>query len=289
MIAFLLREGWRNFSRLGIIGLLSLASLTITLSLVGLAARGYCLVEDWKAGILGRFEIEAFLAAEVDSSMAMEMAREIEGMKDVDHVSYVSKELAARRFRAQFGDDLFDLLEYNPLPSSLVVILKGDADPLKSWRRSSEAIAAIPGVDDVVYEGDLLAKVDRFYRTTGLGVGIAVGLTLIVSLVLTMMSVRSVIRSRKEFIQIVSLSGGTNFMARGPFVVLGGYYGFVSGLIAAGIVLLIDWIVKFAWGLKPSMMLWWIPAFLVCGVCIGMIGAGWAAQRQIREYERRAV
>ncbi len=282
MIAFLLREGWRNLANLGIIGLLCLASLSITLSLSGLAVRGYLIVDEWKTGVLGRFEVEAFLDADVDSLNAIKIADRIEGMADVAGVIYISKELAAQRFGEQFGEDLFDLLEYNPLPSSLVVTLKKDANPAKSWARTSDAIAAIPGVDDVVYEGDLLASVSKFYQNVGTSVGIVVGLALIVSLVLTILSVQNAIRSKEDFIRIVALSGGTNLMARGPFIALGGYYGLISGLTASGVIALLGWIIRFGWGLGSTLPLWWIPALMLGGALIGMIGSGWAAGSRIR-------
>ncbi|MDP8239898.1 MAG: permease-like cell division protein FtsX [Candidatus Hatepunaea meridiana] len=302
MILFSLREGWKNFSNISIIGLLSLISLTITLLLIGFAARGFILIEDWKSGMLGRFEIEAFLSEDttklrqvltpdatilegitLDSTFLEGIARQIKALTDVEEVTYVSKTAAARRFTKQFGEELFDLLEYNPLPASYVVKLKRDADPSKSWERTSIAIEEIPGVDDVVYEGDLLLSVDRFYRSFGTVVAIAVMAALIVSMLLTILSVQSVIRSKEEFIRIVTLSGGTRWMARGPFVMLGAYYGIISGLFAAGVISLISWIISISWELGTVMPLWWLFLIVAIGAVFGMIGAGWAAGRRIRE------
>ena len=108
MIGFLMREAWRNFANLGIIGLLCLVSLTMTLSIFGIASWGYFAVEDWKSGVLGRFQIEAFLSEDIDSSQAGEIAADISQFKHIEKVQYISKDVAAQRFIDQFGDELFD-------------------------------------------------------------------------------------------------------------------------------------------------------------------------------------
>lgn len=283
MFYFSLREGWRCFGNLGVIGLLTLASLTITLTLIGFSLRGYLLVEEWKKGLLGRFEIEAFLAAETDSLAAVEITQQILALPDVGQVKYISPEKAAELFSQQFGVDLYDLIESNPLPSSLVLTLKEEADPANSWAKTADLIAGFDKVEDVVYEGNLLAEVDRFYKTAGMGIGLAVVLTLIVSFVFTILSVQSAIRSKEELIQIITLSGGTRSMARGPFIALGGYYGIISGLTASCIMALLGWFIKVGWGLGSILPAWWIPVWIMGGACFGMIGAGWAAGRRIKK------
>ncbi len=280
MIIFSIREGWRNFTNLGLIGLLCLVSLTVTLTLFGLTVRSYFLVEEWKSGLLGRFEIEAFLKEDTDSLSALTLLGRIKLLTDVDEVRYISKTAAAERFSEQFGEDLFELLEFNPLPASLVVTLEEDADPSHSWGRIAGLIEGMEGVDDVVYEGKLLAAVNRFYRTTGAGVMAAVGVTLIVSVILTILAVQSAIRSKEEFIRIVLLCGGTGLMARGPFIALGGYYGIISGLVASGVMALVGLFIVMGWGIGSVLPPVWIPAQAALGCLVGMIGAGWAAGRR---------
>ncbi|NQT33766.1 hypothetical protein HQ587_01145 [bacterium] len=290
MIIFSLREGWRNFGNLGVVGLLSLASLTVTLSLIGLTSRGYLLIEDWKAGLLGRFEIEAFLSDEMDSTKALDISKNIRSLKNIEDVRYITKQAAAERFEDLFGEDIVELLDYNPLPTSLVISMTRDADPFRSWEKTSQAIAEMPGVVDVVYAGELLAKVSRFYHSTGSSVAIVIGVALIVSVLFTVLSVQSAILSRDEFIQIVTLSGGTSWMARGPFVALGGYYGLVSGITASIVMAIVGWFVGMGWdvdpaeaGLSLNMSIRWDYATLIAaGVLLGMFSAGWTASRRIK-------
>lgn len=283
MILFALREGWRNFHNLGLIGLLTLFSMTLTLTLSGLAIGGYILIEDWTEGLLGRFEIEVFLSPDADSLAASGVMAKVNSLPLVRNVKFISKEDAASRFTEQFGGDIFDLLEYNPLPTSIVVSLDKGADPATSWGEVADAIKHMNLVEDVVYEGELLSKVDQFYHRTGTGILSLMALTLIVSLTFTVLMVFGAIRSREDFIRIILLCGGSHIMARGPFISLGAYYGLVAGCFATGILMLFFKLGQLGWGISINLPTWWIAAQTGAGMLLGMIGAGWAAGRRIRE------
>ena len=283
MIGFALKEGARNFRNLGLTGLLTLAALTATLFLLGVGFRGYLTLQSWSQGLLGRFEIEAFLNARVDNRQTQDLLTRIKSLPRVVSVTYVSKEEAARRFVEQFGSEVFDLLEYNPLPPSVIVTLDPRSDPSATWEATARAIGQIQGVDDVVYQGKLLADVRRFYRQAGLALLAVIIGALAVSLFFTILTVHNAIRVREEFIRVIAFSGGTRAMARGPFIATGAIYGVVSGAMASVFVELLVRLVKSGWGIESRAPIWWFPAMLGAGVIIGIFGAGWAAGRRIRD------
>ena len=72
-------------------------------------------------------------------------------------------------------------------------------------------------------------------------------------------------------------------MARGPFVVLGVYYGIASGLFASLILTAAVEVIRLGWEIVIPIPLWWSAGLMVVGIFIGMIGAGWAAGRRIKE------
>ncbi|MDP8227965.1 MAG: permease-like cell division protein FtsX [Candidatus Electryoneaceae bacterium] len=283
IIWFALKEGWRNFRHLGILGLLTLISLTVTLTLTGGSVRGYLLIEEWTQGLLGRFEIEAFLSPQTDSLAAMELMDVVSSIEQVKSVRYVSPDEAAERFTRQFGGEMFELLEYNPLPSSFVVTLKQESDAATSWAQTALLMEHLEGVDDVVYQGELLSQVDHFYSRGGLGVIIVLGTTLLLSMAFTAMTVYSAIRSREDFIHIVLICGGSWTMARGPFVALGVYYGIASGLFASVMLKVAVEVIRLGWEITVPIPLWWSAGLMVVGILIGIIGASWAAGRRIKE------
>lgn len=282
MIAFSINEGWRNLRNLGIYGLLTIVSLTLTLTILGISTSGFKVIKAWRSGLLGRFEIEAFLYTDIDTVQTAVLLEGIRHLESVDEVRYISRDMAVKKFSEQFGPELFELIEYNPLPASFVIKLAADADPSESWKTTSEAVQNMKGIEDVVYQGELLASVDRFYRRGGVIAVIAVTLMMLVSLLFTVMTVVGVIKSRQGFIRVIALSGGSRLMACGPFVVMGIYFGLISSTIAAMIVYIIDWVVSVVLGLPISLTLDWALVVYIAGILVGVSGSGWAAWRHIR-------
>lgn len=284
MIYFSLVEGWRNFKNLGIIGLLTICSLTITLVLVGVSLHGYVIVDSWRKGLLGKFEIEAFLVPGVDSTIVAGLEVKINAVKIVNSVSFVTPEQAAKRFSDQFDIDLMDMMGYNPLPSSFIIKLNRSANPASSWQTVSDRVATFKGIDEVVYEGKVLAKIENFYQKSGSVAIISVGVMVIISLIFTILTSIGSIKANEDFIRLIALSGGSRTMAMGPFIVMGGYYGALAGGIAVGIVYFVKLLLLLGWAGQPVVPIVWIPILCGLGILIGVIGAGWSASRKITIY-----
>jgi len=258
--------------------------MTLTLVLIGLTIHGYVIIESWRGGLKGQFEIEAFLVPGTDSTVARNLSDHILQMEQVSSVEYISQDKAANRFKEQFGEDILDLLGKNPLPKSLVIKLAEDADPSVTWQNIAHEISAFTNVDEVVYDGEILAKMDKFYQSTGLIVGSGVLGMLIISITFTIMTVMGSIRAKEKFIQIVALSGGSKTMARGPFVAMGGYYGLTAGFMAIAIVYFVRWFLIVVWGDDVSGVLIWIPSLIALGISIGVFVAGWTASQRIKQF-----
>ena len=66
-------------------------------------------------------DVQVFLANTLTDEDIDQVKSEIAEMSGVLDVHYISKEAAAREFKKEFGDNIFDALGENPLPASLVV------------------------------------------------------------------------------------------------------------------------------------------------------------------------
>ncbi len=282
MISFALREGWRSFRTLGIGGLLTLAALTVTLALGALTAEGYLMLRNWQKSALENFEIEAFLVADISEANARRVIEEAGKIDRVVGVRYITRDEAAERFKTQVGGDLLDVLGYNPLPPSIVVKLSGTMSQKEGWRLVTKTLEKMEGVDEVVYQGDLLQELDEFYSRASRTLGMLIGGAVLLSLIFTGLTVAAAIRSRHKFIQIVLMCGGSRLMARGPFVALGGYYGAVAGVTGGVLTAIILWLATLGWELDARLPLEWAPLMVAAGVLIGSVTAGWVAGRKIR-------
>lgn len=164
-------------------------------------------------------------AAEVSNASAL--VREAPG---VARVVDVPPEQALGELRRQLAlEDDLSLLGGNPLPHSLRVALRADADIVTVER----ALGRLEGVDQVVSER--LWR-ERFSALTGLVVqmGWLLGTMLaLTSSVVAGAAVRLAIDHRLEEIQVLRLFGATDAQIRRPFLYLGLWYGIGGGLVGA--------------------------------------------------------
>ncbi len=282
MIIFSLKEGWLSFRNLGLLGLLTLLMLTITLTLLGITFTGYKIIKEWNKGLLGRFEIEAFFKDDADSLQIKSALNTILNHPYVKSAQLISREDALKRFNTEFKTDLLEVLNYNPLPASIVVKLATDTYPQIAWQSVSNALKDLPGIDEVIYEGELLSQIQKLYTDIGKKTSFAVGIALIISVILSILTVTSAIKSRLDFIKVILLSGGTCWMARGPFTALGAYYGLFAGLLSSVITYAGFNFLTYGWGLTIQLEFIKFLVLIIIGIIIGALSATFAAGKWIK-------
>jgi cell division transport system permease protein len=159
----------------------------------------------------------------------------VEGVKEV---RFVSKEEAAAIFKEEFGEDIYKVLDFNPLPASLKISLHPDFRNVEGAERIFNAIRDIEGVEDVIYRKSLLELLDRRARVfllIALGIGVFITIS---SIFLVANTIRLAIYAKRKIIQTMKLIGATRGFIRTPFLLEGLVQGFLGGLLAAGILFL---------------------------------------------------
>lgn len=153
---------------------------------------------------------------------------------------YVTKEEAARRFRADFPDlapAASEGLDHNPFPASYEVRLKPsvrEAEP--AIDALAEALGGIAGVADVRYDRRWLSRLNAAIRLVR-GLGLLFIAMLAIAAALTVANVvRLAAAARREEIEIMQLVGAPIGYVRGPFIVEGVLQGGVGALVALGLL-----------------------------------------------------
>jgi len=216
------------------------SALTIGVMGVALALPlGLLLALDHLAGFAGDLrearELSLFLDVDVDEDAAAVLAERLRARADVVAVAVRTPEQGLAEFRGmtEFSGALA-VLDYNPLPTVLVVSPAVGADPAQL----ASALEAAPEADFVQHDalwrerlGAWLAFGERLAWVVasllGLGALLVVGNT-----------VRLDIQGRAEEIAIVQLLGATDGFVRRPFLYLGAWYGLAAGLLAWTLVAL---------------------------------------------------
>jgi cell division transport system permease protein len=237
--AYTLRESISGFRRAKLSSLLSVATISISLILVGIFAAVTINASRLIDTLRSRLDMEAFLTDPVTEDEVTGLESRIAGLEGIEKVVFVSKDEAMKIFKQETGDDITKVLDFNPLPPSFKITLK---EPYRTSAKTlaiHDRVSAIQGVDTVLYRRVLLEMIDQRAASVNkvmLGLGIAVSLT---AIFLVANTIRLAITGKRRLIRTMELVGATRGFIRRPFIIEGIMQGFFGGLAAAGLMLLL--------------------------------------------------
>ena len=120
-ILHLLGEGFKNIWRHKMTALTAILSLFIALYIVGVIATAGNNTHKVLHYLRSKYKIEVFFSQDVSNEKAVGFIHKIKKIEGVRTATIIEKEDAVRIFKDQFGEDIEELLGYNPLPVSAVV------------------------------------------------------------------------------------------------------------------------------------------------------------------------
>ncbi len=282
---------WRGW-RAAILAVLTIAA--------GLFVLGFFLVaNDNVQRLTGRWAESAELSVYLADDATQEQQRVVADLIDKSGLAgerqYVSKEEAARRFRADFPDlaAASEKLDRNPFPASFEVRLKPSVREAEAAVDSLAAtLGGMAGVVDVRYDRRWLSRLNLAIRFIS-GIGLLIIAMLAVAAALTVANVvRLAAAARRDEIEIMQLVGAPFAYVRGPFIVEGVLQGGAGALVAIGLLWGLFLAAKARYGAIASDALGlgpltFLPIQLVLllvagGMLLGCIG-GFIVARDVRE------
>jgi cell division transport system permease protein len=219
---------------------------------------------------------------------------DLEGMKEVERVDFVSRDEAFRRFKKRLGDDgdLLDGVGSDFLPASLEIVLHEASRNKTGVETVVRRLQQIPELEDVSYEPDWLERFDAFVNLLKLAGFVFGGFLLFAALFIVSNTIKLTLYARREEIEIMGLVGGTPLFIKMPFLLEGALQGIVGG----GVALIGVWAI-FALvlqeGLYGVLMVtgadsilflsaWQQGGILVCGLLLGLTGSLLSLRKFVR-------
>ncbi len=229
---FLIKEGFRGLIRSNYAGAFSIIIIAISLIFIGvgyIAARDTLVMVDH---IRAQYDINVFLRQGTDQPVIDQLAERLKGNPAVTEVVYVSSDSAAKLFKQEFGQDIFDILEYNPLPPAFTLRLKPAYRNLPSVEAIARQVNTEDIVDEVKYRKNFLLLLEKYQRLIFASVVTIFSLLTILSVILAGNSIKMTIFSRRDVILTMKHVGATNTFVRAPFLIEGTLEGLVGALLA---------------------------------------------------------
>jgi cell division transport system permease protein len=232
-LSYTIRESLSGFTRTKLSSILSIITIAVSLILLGMFAIVTIHAQRFVEEIRGRVEIEAFLLEPIRQMEIDSLAALITTFEGVDGVVLITKEEAASIFKEETGEDIMDVLDFNPLPPSLRITLKEGYKTAVKARDIAVRLEALNGIESVAYRKALLETLDQraaAVHNITLGLGLLVGLS---AIVLVSNTIRLAIYAKRQIIRTMELVGATGGFIRLPFILEGVLQGLIGGILAA--------------------------------------------------------
>lgn len=156
-------------------------------------------------------------------------------------VRYISSAQALKKFQERFPElqALVENLEINPFPPSLEATLQESSLSSREVLDFINQMREVPGVEDAQFNKEWVDRMHSFSRlaqAVGFFLG---GILVLASFFIISNVIKLNVMARKEEIDILRLTGGTNMFIRIPFLLEGIFLGLWGGLLSLLILLIV--------------------------------------------------
>lgn len=180
--------------------------------------------------------IMVYLKPDISAATISGLGKTITAIPNVRGVEFIPREKALERFRAQLGKQasLLDGITENPLPDAYEVLMGGQSWNWDHIEPIALSIRALNGVAEVEYGQAWLARfvnLLNLFRLTIYGMG---GLFFMAVIFFVANTIRLVLYSRREEIDIMRLVGASENFIRYPLYVQSLLLGVIGGILGIG-------------------------------------------------------
>ena len=228
---YLFSEGVKNIWRHKMTALTAVFSLFIALFIVGILATAGNNTYKLLHYLRSKYKIEIFFTQNISNEQAIGLIHKIKKVDGVRNATIIEKEDAVRIFKDQFGENIVELLGYNPLPVSAVVnIDRNRRDPL-SIEPIIKKIKMIPNVEEIRYQGNLINKIERNYKKIVDYLPYLSSIVVIIAILIIYNTIKLSVFSRKDLIETLQLVGASSMFIKLPFIIEGMIIGTISAIL----------------------------------------------------------
>ncbi len=299
----MMRYGVANFSRNAWLTVAATAVMTITLLIIFTTVVASQAMVDTVREMQKNIDMSIPVKRDIPTSDANKIADELRKLSNVDKVTFIS----SSEKRAQAAEEKKSNSKYlealntatNMFPGELRIGLKNvnDTSQLDEFIKTSEDVKKYLDPDNPPsFAGERRSAIKNLTQSIDfaqkLGIGASI-LFVIISSLIVFNTIRMAIFNRKDEIEMMKLIGANKSFIRGPFVVESMVYGFVSGVLATILGMLVlqlvkDRLIVAGIVLQPTvdLLVAYIPfvtiGMIILGAIVGAISSMLATRRYLK-------
>lgn len=235
MIILFFKRALKDFRNNRLLNLITLLTISLSILIVSAFILFFIntseIMSFWKKGL----RVMAYLKSDFPAEQRTVLWGQIKGLSGVETVRFISKETALKQLKSQMKRQasLFENLDKNPLPDALEIQLNAKS---QSWERVevlATQIEALDAVQEVEYGQRWLGRFTQIFNLFRLTGYTMCGIFFMAAVFIVANTIRLVIYSRRDEIEIMRLVGAAEHFIKIPFY----FQGLMQGAAGAGIAL----------------------------------------------------
>ena len=236
-INYFVKESLRGFNTAKLSTLASV--FTISLSLVLLAIFFTLSINSNKVikSLKEKVELEVFLDDGITQDEISDIKEKIRTIGGVKQMTFITKDEATKIFENEFGKDMLEVLESNPLPPSIKVTLYDEYKTSERIIKIKNQVSTFPKVTDIVFPEKNLQIIEKNSSAFLLINFVVLVIITLTSIFLVSNTIRLVISARSKLVDLLKLLGAKNSFIVTPFLIEGFLQGIMGAVIAIFILL----------------------------------------------------
>ncbi len=261
----------------------TIVGMSLTLFLMALIGLGWLFGHHATVQLRQQVHVQVYLQRDLDAS-AVETARlAVASDPAVAAASYLDPEEAAAELEEELGESFVAFLGYVPLPPVIDVRILPAQAHAEALAEAATRFDALPGVADVVWQGDLLSNIEATINRLTPPLLVVAFVCLMVAMALLNNTIRLTIFARRFLIRSMQLIGARPRLVRRPFLIQGLMLGLASGVFSfAGVVGLLAMLKPHVGALDPTFLAVAGGSLVGAGALLGTVFSGVAVNRYLR-------
>jgi cell division transport system permease protein len=187
------------------------------------------LLESWKKSI----RVMVYLKPSTAPTAFKPLEAKIKAMDGIENVVFIPRAQALRQLKAQMQRhaSLLDRIERNPLPDAFEIRMGADNRNLENIEALARKLERLVAVEEVEYGQKWLGRFSQVIKLFSLAGYVLGGMFLMAAIFFVANTVRLVIYSRRDEIEIMRLVGAESGFIKGPLYIQGLIQGFLGGVL----------------------------------------------------------
>lgn len=277
--AFLIKLGFKNIFRNGLMSFSSVSVLLTCLVLVGGALLMYFNIQTGIKYVGSLGEIVLYVEDGTAEYECLKIEKEIKSIDGVHDVEFISSSEGLEKLKSEIegGDRLFAMFEGEEiLPHCFIVRVDDSAN----YDRMVNVLSKVEGISETAANGTIAETLTKISHTVALFAAVIVTILMVVSVFILVNTLKLTMFSRRREIYIMKMVGSPNSFVRLPFFVESSTLGIIAALLSFVIIriaygALARYLAEIGVSAIPWSDLWLkvLLSFTAAGITVGFLSA----------------